>query len=87
MVFDPLTKAWHTQNLVIAAKFAEFADESAGPKITPQALRAAEQIEELNKEHSRATKSDIEIPCPPGLAYLPYQKAGIAYVVGKLGEE
>lgn len=28
---------------------------------------------------SRATDAEIEIPVPAGLAYLPYQKAGIAY--------
>ena len=28
---------------------------------------------------SRATDADIDIPCPKGLAYLPFQKAGIAY--------
>ena len=30
---------------------------------------------------SRALDSDIKIPAPPGLAYLPYQKAGIAYAL------
>ena len=28
---------------------------------------------------SRATDPDIEIPAPPGLSYLPYQRGGIAY--------
>ena len=30
-------------------------------------------------ERSAATASDMEIPVPDGLAYLPFQKAGIAY--------
>lgn len=30
-------------------------------------------------EQSRAGDSSIEVPCPPGLSYLPYQKAGIDY--------
>jgi len=30
-------------------------------------------------EQSAATTSDMEIPVPDGLAYLPFQKAGIAY--------
>lgn len=30
-------------------------------------------------EKSRAVSSDIRIPAPPGLEYLPYQKAGVAY--------
>ena len=32
---------------------------------------------------SRATDSDIEIPAPPGLSYLPYQRGGIAYALKK----
>lgn len=32
---------------------------------------------------SRATDADINIPAPEGLAYLPYQRAGIAYAAGK----
>ena len=30
-------------------------------------------------EQSVATASEMEIPAPAGLAYLPFQKAGIAY--------
>jgi SWI/SNF-related matrix-associated actin-dependent regulator 1 of chromatin subfamily A len=34
-------------------------------------------------EQSAATNSDIQIPVPDGLEYLPYQKAGIAYAAGR----
>ncbi len=34
---------------------------------------------------SRATDADIEIPCPPGLNFLPYQKAGIVFALKALG--
>ena len=30
-------------------------------------------------ERSRAVDSNLVVPCPPGLEYLPYQKAGISY--------
>ena len=30
-------------------------------------------------ESSRATDADIEIPCPPGLSYMPFQRAGVRY--------
>lgn len=36
-------------------------------------------------ESSRATDADIQIPCPEGLAYLPFQKAGIRYCLAKFG--
>lgn len=32
---------------------------------------------------SRAASVDIELPCPDGLAYLPYQRAGIAYAMSR----
>ena len=42
------------------------------------ALRAMKNhLERLEK--SRAVDSNIEVPHPPGLDYLPYQKAGISY--------
>ena len=34
-------------------------------------------------EDSVATNSDLQIPVPAGLEYLPYQKAGIAYAAGR----
>jgi SNF2 family DNA or RNA helicase len=38
--------------------------------------------EHLTKlEKSRAVSSNIHIPAPPGLEYLPYQKAGVAYAI------
>lgn len=46
-----------------------------------------EEIEQQNRnlEASRATDADIDIPCPDGLNYLGYQKAGIAFAKGKPG--
>lgn len=32
---------------------------------------------------SRATDAEVDLPCPEGLSYLPYQKAGIAYAMAK----
>lgn len=43
------------------------------------------QKREENIAMSRATDWDIQIPCPAGRAYLPYQKAGIAFIADKPG--
>jgi hypothetical protein len=47
----------------------------------------AEEVAAENKaiEASRATDLDIEVPVPEGLAYLPFQKAGIAYALQCFG--
>ena len=38
--------------------------------------------EHLNRlEHSRAVDSNLVVPAPPGLEYLPYQRAGISYAL------
>lgn len=37
------------------------------------------KAEQAKAEASRATDSAIELPCPAGLAYMGYQKAGIEY--------
>ena len=38
---------------------------------------------EARVEASRATDAAIDIPVPDGLAYLPFQRAGIAYALGR----
>ncbi len=35
---------------------------------------------------SHAVDADIEIPTPPGLSYLPFQKAGVLYCLKKFGD-
>jgi SWI/SNF-related matrix-associated actin-dependent regulator 1 of chromatin subfamily A len=36
-------------------------------------------------EQSRATDANVQIPAPEGLDYLPYQRAGIRYAMGRSG--
>ncbi len=43
--------------------------------------KSAEKVAAI--EQSKAASADIEIPCPDGLDYLPYQKAGIQYALGR----
>ncbi len=47
--------------------------------------REVQQQRETDKVASRATDADIEILRPPGLEYMPFQKAGVAYMRGKPG--
>lgn len=79
--FDPDRKVWWTTSEQIAAKVAR-----------PDAVEAinAERAEAARKaqaaiEASRATDANVEIPVPAGLAYLPYQRAGIAYCMERDG--
>jgi len=40
---------------------------------------------EVKAVKSRLSETEIDIPAPEGLEYLPYQKAGIAYVLKAFG--
>lgn len=47
-------------------------------------LQSAANAQLASIEASRATdRTDVEIPAPPGLEYLPYQRAGIAYALAR----
>lgn len=41
---------------------------------------------EENQQLSRATDADIDIPCPTGKAFLPYQRAGVAFILKIWGD-
>ena len=47
---------------------------------------AADKERESAIEASRAADADISVPCPEGLAYLPYQRAGIARALEIFGD-
>jgi len=72
--WDPAKKRWWTDDPARAARLRGYADESAAP-----ALSAV--IENLAA--SRATDADVPLPAPDGLTYLPFQRAGIAYALGR----
>jgi SNF2 family DNA or RNA helicase len=57
-----------------ARKFEQFADDRAKKKLNAEAQNIA---------LSKATTSNIIIPAPEGLTYLPFQKAGIEYSLNR----
>ena len=71
--WDPAGKRWWTADRATAARLAQYATDDVRAQLS---AIAEKQVVAL--ESSRATDAAIEIPCPDGLAYLPYQRAGIA---------
>jgi SWI/SNF-related matrix-associated actin-dependent regulator 1 of chromatin subfamily A len=63
-------KTWWTDDAMKVRPLLDHCDESARA-----ALGEVEKVIEL----SGAADADGDFPCPAGLAYLPYQRAGIAY--------
>lgn len=74
--WDKDARQWYTDDAVIAARLAAYCDESAAPHVRGLAE---------DRKASRATTvaDDIDLPCPEGLEYLPFQRAGIAYALDR----
>lgn len=70
MRWNPGDKRWQTTYGHVAVRLKAYADEAA-----LAALKATEEAVEASQAHD----ADVDIPAPPGQAYLEYQKAGIAY--------
>lgn len=81
--FDGSLKCWHTDDPEAAAGFCAFAVDDATAALLAERAAAAAQARRVAVAASRATDADVEVPVPEGLAYLPYQRAGIAYLAGR----
>jgi SWI/SNF-related matrix-associated actin-dependent regulator 1 of chromatin subfamily A len=79
--FDGREKVWWTKDAAIAAKLSGDTTEIvARMNAEAEAQRARDAVA---IEASRAVATEITIPAPDGLEYLPYQKAGIAYAMAR----
>lgn len=67
---------------IIEKVFPEVAKALREDDAYAPARKAAESVQEA-REASRATDANVDLPCPNGLSYLPFQKAGIAYALGR----
>jgi len=68
---------WYTFDERYALRLIEYADEDTRRHLRPLV------VDEDAVQASRATDAEIEVPCPTGLAYMPFQRAGIAYAILK----
>ena len=76
--WDPKPKRWWTNDTDKALKLAEYADADLRTEFDTRLKAKAER-----REASRQTDADIEVPAPEGLAYMPFQRAGIAYALNR----
>ncbi|HXH05388.1 MAG TPA: DEAD/DEAH box helicase [Vicinamibacterales bacterium] len=72
---------WWTDDERRALQLLEYADEDTRQRLRPHV------VDNGALAASRATDAEIEIPVPPGLAYMPFQRAGIAYAILKAQSE
>lgn len=76
--WDNTARRWWAPSEDIARRLARFATGPAALR-----LMDLDSEERLALAASQAQDSDIQIPAPPGLDYLPYQRACIAYALSR----
>lgn len=81
--WNPAARCWATKDMEAAAKLARFAEPALREELETTVAQARAAAE-IAIEASRATDAEVEIPAPAGLAYLGYQKAGIAFALRQL---
>ena len=82
--WDPAMQCWWTDDPQKASVLGE--SEHCTVAITALiAIRNALRAEEDSLQASRATDTEVDIPSPEGLNYLPFQRAGIAYAMSRPG--
>ena len=74
--WDAKVKCWYTPSDDIALKLIEYAANGAREKLEEFQSKSKESLEK-----SYAENSDIEIPRPDGLEYMPFQKAGVDFIL------
>jgi SWI/SNF-related matrix-associated actin-dependent regulator 1 of chromatin subfamily A len=78
--WDQEDRCWFTKDPMVAAKLYGYADESCKSE-----LEAISRQYDKNIEASKARDADIDIPIPQGLEFMPFQKAGIKFVLQRIG--
>lgn len=72
--WSPDRRCWWTADKSRAAKLVRYADDTLRAE-----LEGIEAERQATIAASAATDADMAIPCPEGLSYLPFQRAGIAF--------
>lgn len=77
--WDPTQREWWTDDVVRAARLLNYAEDPALRAELLGVIRRRER--DLNL--SRAVDAPIDVPAPDGLAYMPFQRAAIAFALDR----
>lgn len=77
-VWNKTRKRWETPDLDCAAKLEQYADD-----FCKRVMAAVRDKRQRTLLASSASEAQVDIPAPPGLVYRDFQKAGIAYALGR----
>ena len=76
--WDASTKRWFTSDPEKARRLESYADPAARAQLGLLSDASAAAM-----AASRAASATIEVPTPPGLSLLPYQRAGVSYAMSR----
>ena len=79
--WDKAAKEWHTGDVEKAMRLAQYADAPCRERLAGRLQEARAAI-----VASQQVDAEVDIPAPPGLSYMPFQKAGIAYALRVFGD-
>lgn len=76
--WDAGAKRWWTDRPERAARLLAYADGDVAAE-----LRGFLESAKLSAVASRAVDAAVEVPAPAGMSYLPFQRAGVAYMMAR----
>ena len=80
--WDHTVARWYATEESVARRLVRYAQGTAVARLT--ALSEAEK-QALEDSQARDIDLEVEIPAPAGLAYMPFQRAGIFYALNRRG--
>lgn len=87
---DAFSAAWKTGQSELRAAGISWSKEKDGTwTVCWWTPLPKEQVEAQNQAiaASRATDADVDIPRPDGLEYMPFQRAGILFILKAFGDD
>ena len=74
------SRTWYTEDVSVACRLAQHAVPSLRME-----FMAARGEQDTSLAESRAEDADITVPAPEGLEYMPFQRAGIRFILKRFG--
>jgi hypothetical protein len=73
---DPVPGRWSSRDVRAAMSLSKYADDTCREQLTQQVEQSKDAI-----SASWAAASDFQPPTPEGMVYMPFQRAGIHYII------
>ena len=76
--WDSYARTWWTQDIEVALSLKKYGDTEAQARLNGKAITGATP--------DAAPDVEVDVPVPDGLEYMPFQRAGIAFILHVWGD-